>query len=711
MRAVVVASSVTCLLAALLAIPGTATAAAGSVDAVVLVDDGAPGSTVATGLTSVYDVAATDTVTAAPVSAGSTGLTFTLQHSDSSAVSLVVVPKTGTKFVAGATYPFSYSPTATQAELQSPALCSGLGGNLTIDDVTYASTTITSFTAHFSGTCSNDHRGSGEIRWNSAQTYAAASASFSTVTVGTGASSAIDVTITSRGTSPVHTGAFTAPTGTLASLLSFDASDCTSRTLAAGATCVIHATATGGAAPIVGFGAAHLAADVAVGDVSLPFNVTVVNQAAAPAGLMVLAAVDGSRVVWSGGSGTTYELQRATDGGAFTDVATGSGLNSWADTDTAAGTPVAYRVRVIQGSAQGTWATLTTTSPTRTDAGTGAADVVALTSVDADHSSANSLHTTGISAATDSVWSASLTYGTTAVAFATRDPLKIGSYQTGDGSLRSLSIGSCAGQGSVVVRAFAIHADGTLATLDADEDVTACGHFSVALRWNSDTTYSAVTTSPSSVDGGKPSSGQSSASHTVKVFNQGLSSVTLGSAGLTGTVEDGTTDSMAGWQLTNDHCAGATLAPGASCAVTVAFAPTAVGKENGSLSYAIGDGPALTGFALTGAGIAPPSAPTLSLQVQPDQIGVTVTPSADDGGSPVTALRVYAGPDQGSLAHLTDVTNGQTYWITGLHAGDQRTISVTAVNASGESNQTTSVAVIPSAALVYAATGTQPHPL
>ena len=197
-----------------------------------------------------------------------------------------------------------------------------------------------------------------------------------------------------------------------------------------------------------------------------------INQPAVPGGLVVLPAVDGVRVVWQGLASTTYELQRATNGGAFADVATGIGLNGWADTDTGVGTPVAYRVRVLSGSAQGAWATISTTS-TRATTATSTAQALVTTALDGDDGAGNSVHTSGITADTDGQWSASLTYGSSPVSFATRDPLVPGTFHTGDGSLRSLSIGTCGGQGSVVVRAFAIHADGSLVALVLAESAAA----------------------------------------------------------------------------------------------------------------------------------------------------------------------------------------------------------------------------------------------
>src|SRR5262249_49786614 len=69
-----------------------------------------------------------------------------------------------------------------------------------------------------------------------------------------------------------------------------------------------------------------------------------------------------------------------------------------------------------------------------------------------------------------------------------------------------------------------------------------------------------------------------------------------------------------GSPLAPNGCAGAALAPGAGCPVTVAFKPAAAGAATGTLAIA-GDGGALS-VALTGTGVAAPTGAALPPNVK-----------------------------------------------------------------------------------------------
>jgi hypothetical protein len=87
------------------------------------------------------------------------------------------------------------------------------------------------------------------------------------------------------------------------------------------------------------------------------------------------------------------------------------------------------------------------------------------------------------------------------------------------------------------------------------------------------TTGSALTASPSSVSFGNETVGQTSAAQTVTVANPGSSPVSISQLAVSGPFGQTTT-------------CGATLAGGASCTVSVKFAPTAAGAASGSLTVA-----------------------------------------------------------------------------------------------------------------------------
>jgi hypothetical protein len=87
------------------------------------------------------------------------------------------------------------------------------------------------------------------------------------------------------------------------------------------------------------------------------------------------------------------------------------------------------------------------------------------------------------------------------------------------------------------------------------------------------TNGSALTASPSSVAFGNVTVGQTSSAQTVTVSNPGSSAVSISSAGTSG-------------PFSQTNTCGSSLGAGASCTVSVRFAPTAAGAASGSLSVA-----------------------------------------------------------------------------------------------------------------------------
>jgi hypothetical protein len=87
------------------------------------------------------------------------------------------------------------------------------------------------------------------------------------------------------------------------------------------------------------------------------------------------------------------------------------------------------------------------------------------------------------------------------------------------------------------------------------------------------TNGSALTASPSSVSFGNVTAGQTSPAQTVTVTNPGSSAVSISQLAVSG-------------PFTQTNTCGATLGAGASCSVSVAFAPTTAGAASGSLTVA-----------------------------------------------------------------------------------------------------------------------------
>ena len=105
----------------------------------------------------------------------------------------------------------------------------------------------------------------------------------------------------------------------------------------------------------------------------------------------------------------------------------------------------------------------------------------------------------------------------------------------------------------------------------------------------------ALTLTPTSINFGNTTRGTTSAAQSVTVSNSGTAAMTISSITLTGT-------SAAMYTIASNTC-GASLAAGASCTVTVSFAPsrgTNTGTKSASLSVAVGS-PATSGtVSLTG---------------------------------------------------------------------------------------------------------------
>lgn len=88
--------------------------------------------------------------------------------------------------------------------------------------------------------------------------------------------------------------------------------------------------------------------------------------------------------------------------------------------------------------------------------------------------------------------------------------------------------------------------------------------------------------SPSNVDFGAVTIGSSSAAQTITVSNLGTQYLTIGSASITGTQA---TD----FQLQNDFCSSASVAPGNDCVLDVVFNPSADGIRSGTLNLPSND--------------------------------------------------------------------------------------------------------------------------
>ena len=109
--------------------------------------------------------------------------------------------------------------------------------------------------------------------------------------------------------------------------------------------------------------------------------------------------------------------------------------------------------------------------------------------------------------------------------------------------------------------------------------------------------------SPSSKDYGTQTVATSSSSQTFTVTNTGTANLTITTAALAGS-------NPGEFTKTTDTCTGATVAPNATCTVTVTFAPTTAGAKTATLQFTHNDAASPHTVALTGTGTAVAVEPT-----------------------------------------------------------------------------------------------------
>ncbi|MEM4308888.1 MAG: NosD domain-containing protein [Thermoplasmata archaeon] len=160
--------------------------------------------------------------------------------------------------------------------------------------------------------------------------------------------------------------------------------------------------------------------------------------------------------------------------------------------------------------------------------------------------------------------------------------------------------------------------------------------------------------------------------------------VTLGSANLAGSFDKqtGYTDGNGIFVANFTADSGA---PGSTGKITASV--SASGYKPGSAEVS------LTIFSTSGT----PSAPTNLLATAGDQqVTLTWQQPSNDGGSPITAYKVYWGTTSGSYTNSQNVGNVLTYTVTGLTNGQTYYFAVSAINSVGEGPKSTEVSATPS---------------
>ena len=121
----------------------------------------------------------------------------------------------------------------------------------------------------------------------------------------------------------------------------------------------------------------------------------------------------------------------------------------------------------------------------------------------------------------------------------------------------------------------------------------------------------AVSLSPASLTYASRDTGTTSAAQSVTVSNSGNASLFFNSAAISGL------DTL-DFTVVNDGCSGLTLAPGASCAMSVTFSPTAAGTRTAALTFTDNAPNSPQSVSLTGTGTTPAgtTAPGVAIDTQ-----------------------------------------------------------------------------------------------
>jgi N,N-dimethylformamidase beta subunit-like protein/ASPM-SPD-2-Hydin domain-containing protein/centrosomal CEP192-like protein/HYDIN/CFA65/VesB family protein len=163
---------------------------------------------------------------------------------------------------------------------------------------------------------------------------------------------------------------------------------------------------------------------------------------------------------------------------------------------------------------------------------------------------------------------------------------------------------------------------------------------------------------PTSVSFGNQAVGTTSAAQTVTVKNTGIASLHVTSASLTGT-------NAADFAITANTCNGATVAPNATCTISVTFTPGAAGSRTAALSVS-DDAPAspqsapLTGTGATsGVSFNPTSVNFGNQTVSTTSAAQTITVTNSGGASLHVTSVTVTGTNAGDFAKSADTCTGQ----------------------------------------------------
>ena len=170
----------------------------------------------------------------------------------------------------------------------------------------------------------------------------------------------------------------------------------------------------------------------------------------------------------------------------------------------------------------------------------------------------------------------------------------------------------------------------------------------------------AAAVNPASVDFGSQAVGSQSASQIVTLSSSGTAPLVVSGVSISGT-------NAADFEKVSDSCSGQSLAPNASCAVSVRFTPGAAGSRSASVQFADNAANSPQSVGLSGTGTETPAAAVSPGNVEfgTQVIGApsapqTVTLSSTGSAPLVVSVVTVAGANAGDFATSNDTCSGQT---------------------------------------------------
>ncbi len=637
-------------------------------------------------------------------------------HTTTIPSSVYVAPPTGSRFVAGTTYPAAGGATAATAQLavygnwSCPLTARLLSGKISVLAVSYdAAGTLTALAADVSTRCADATGASwldvaGSIRFRTpAVPYELASVAATQPwpTVARGQHADIPTTVTAHGSgTAVVTGVGTDPSGEFTVF----SDGCTGLTLTDGQSCpVVVRFAPSVATTSLGVERGYVAVKVSGqpdGTAYAAVSGTAVLTPSAPASATSFPTATGVGLAWAPASpngADTYTVERL-DAGVWTSVATVASIAneatySWVDASVAVGGTAVYRVTGVRSGWSGTPSAQV--SVTRTAAVTPAASSSwSVQDGVATNGSASFSTATGATFATapglvnvvvagQYVASLRLTSVPGPGTFDLLDPASPISV-----SLTSAVPQSCEGTGPrrLTVRKALFAADLTPIILDASV-VVGCREGDTQryeIRLASGTAVAFPFASPETVGPVASHVGGPATATVVTVTNRGPSAVDLGASVLTGSFPQD-------WSVRASTCAGTTLAVGSSCTVTLAFAAGAAGTGRDALlevpTLVGGRAEASVLAMLHGTGGQVPAGPFVGVTRSLALLGVQWYAPLD-GGYPVTSYQLQRSVDGGSFADLgsfpASSAGGHSGYVdTDVSVGQAVTYRVRALNEVG----------------------------